>query len=939
MRSVFTTILANPLGLFGAILATVSFAASTLFLILQILREEPNPYQGILAYGVFPAFLFLGLFLTAVGGIVERRRKRRGFPIVDLNDPRQRRKLFVVAVAASIFAMLSVIGGYQAFEFTESVTFCGEVCHQVMEPEHTAYLNSPHARVTCVECHVGSGAQWFVKAKISGLYQVYAVLANTYPRPIPTPIEDLRPAQDTCGRCHWPDKFWGAQLAQKTHFSFDVTNTRKEVLMLVKTGGGGSAHGPSEGIHWHMNIANRIDYIHTDPRRMDIAWVRVTRPDGTTKEYVNSENPLDPRSPPEHPMRRMDCMDCHNRPSHTYLSPSEVVDKLLALGRIDARIPFLKTEATEVLAAEYETREEASRGIADGLVRRYQEKHPEAARRFRREIDAAIPELEALYRQNFFPEMKVRWSAYPSHISHKEFPGCFRCHTEEMRDEEGTSLSSDCTLCHTFVARGVDGASFEPLPADPSLYHPWGQAGAHASMKCWSCHTGAASPYGTCGSCHEIDPKAPMSFSCATCHQASRAGEAMDCSRCHAVGGSRLHAMASHRTCADCHEAHAWRPEDPRDCTRACHSELAPTHYPDGPCASCHDFKGVTSGFGTAPLPPSVRPQLGGGPVAPPHAPAGGAEETPGTAGKYAGKGCLEAGCHLDMLARPVVHGPVASASCDRCHRKTSDEEHRFELLVAEEDVCVTCHVLPGPAKLLHKPYEQKACLSCHDPHGGADGALLVEESLEATCLQCHARPQGTLHAPVEEGKCSACHRAHESDEPKLLSAPEKDLCTGCHADVKDRIADAAMVHKPVANGCAGCHVGHSSPNHALLARSYPPELYAPFTDDAYALCSSPGCHVREIIEAPRTRLTQFRDGDRNLHHVHVRRDEKGRTCRACHESHAADGPKLMRESIPFGPGGWPLPIGFRPTPTGGACASGCHQALSYDRENPVSES
>ena len=170
-----------------------------------------------------------------------------------------------------IFGLVSAVGSYKAYEFTDSVDFCGQLCHSVMNPEFVAYQASPHARVACVDCHVGSGASWYVKSKLSGIRQVYYTARGTYPRPIPTPVHNLRPAADTCEQCHWPKKFWGAQLKTFTHYGSDEQNTPRVIRMLIKTGGGDPSLGQSgEGIHWHMNINNKITYFASDEQRQVI---------------------------------------------------------------------------------------------------------------------------------------------------------------------------------------------------------------------------------------------------------------------------------------------------------------------------------------------------------------------------------------------------------------------------------------------------------------------------------------------------------------------------------------------------------------------------------------------------------------------------------------------------------------------------------------------
>ncbi len=251
-----------------------------------------------------------------------------------------------------MFVVVSAAGSYKAYEFTESTSFCGQLCHTVMIPEYTAYQLSPHARVACAECHVGAGATWFVKSKLSGSRQVFATIFNTYPRPIPSPVRNLRPAQETCEQCHWPKKFYGGQLKVFSHYASDEKNTLRQVRMLIKTGGGDPATGAPEGIHWHMNIGNKIDYVAADDKRQVIPYIHVEDLQGRVTEYYAKDSTLNKDQIAKAPRHHMDCVDCHNRPTHIYVPPDQSVDQALLARRIDASLPFIKQEAVTVLAGD-----------------------------------------------------------------------------------------------------------------------------------------------------------------------------------------------------------------------------------------------------------------------------------------------------------------------------------------------------------------------------------------------------------------------------------------------------------------------------------------------------------------------------------------------------------------------------------------------------------
>src|ERR1700747_3563416 len=330
----------NPISLVGLVLAIVAFGNFLFLFFIDLSSEHPSLYVGTLAYMVAPAFLIVGLALVPFG-VWYDRRKRRQHPSeairylhVDFNDPSQRGALTFIFTFLVAFIGLNVVGSYQAYEFTDSVQFCGQLCHSVMAPEFTAYQLSPHARVACVDFHVGAGATWYVKSKLSGARQVIATAFNTYPRPIPTPVHNLRPAAQTCEQCHWPKKFYGAQLKVFTHFASDEKNTPRQIRMLINVGGGDPATGAPEGIHWHMNISNEITYIAADDKRQVIPYVHVKDLQGRVTEYMEKDSTPKPEQVQNLPKHRMDCVDCHNRPTHIYVPPDKAVDESLLAGRI-----------------------------------------------------------------------------------------------------------------------------------------------------------------------------------------------------------------------------------------------------------------------------------------------------------------------------------------------------------------------------------------------------------------------------------------------------------------------------------------------------------------------------------------------------------------------------------------------------------------------------
>src|SRR5208283_3719855 len=489
----------NPISLIGLALAGVAFANIVLLVLIDLLANHPSPYIGNLAYMVAPGILVFGLILIPIGMIVERRRRLRtvGVPFhfarLDLNNPAQRSTVAFVLSFVVIFSLISAVGSYQAYEFTDSVDFCGQLCHTVMHPEFVAYQASPHARVACVDCHVGSGASWYVKSKLSGMRQVYYTLRGTYPRPIPTPVENLRPAQQTCEQCHWPKKFWGAQLKTFTHYGDDEQNTPRVLRMLIKVGGGDPRLGQAgEGIHWHMNISNKITYFATDEQREVIPWVRIEDHTGRVTEYVVKDGAPTQAQIDNAEKRRMDCIDCHNRPTHIYVPPDVSVDQAISGLSLDATLPFIKQQGVEVLTADYKTSDEAQNAIATKITKFYQDKYPQIASAKADSIKGAVVELQRIYSTTFFPYMKVSWKTHPNNIGHMYYQGCFRCHDGNHVSKQGKVISKDCNSCHTVIEQQESGTQIASLPTQP-FKHPV-DIGDLTAVNCSDCHSGGAGP-------------------------------------------------------------------------------------------------------------------------------------------------------------------------------------------------------------------------------------------------------------------------------------------------------------------------------------------------------------------------------------------------------------------------------------------------------------
>ncbi len=487
----------NWLTIIGAIIAGINLLLIILLFIISTIFDKGSTNLGLFIYIILPGFLVMGLLLIPIGMIRERKRIHKAgwdstgkLPKIDLNDPRHRNAFVIFTITTIIVLFLSTMGSFEAFHITESVEFCGTLCHEVMEPEHVAYQNSPHANVLCVECHVGSGASWYVKSKLSGLHQIYAVTTNSFKRPIETPLHDLRPARETCEKCHWPQKFYARTLWTNKYFLTDSLNTEWDVILQMKTGPEYSGLGLREGIHWHINPDINIDYISNDDKRETISYVRYTnKSTGVVTIYKDEENPVTDSTILAATTRTMDCIDCHNRPSHNYNSPNVYFDKIMLTGAVSNKIPFFKKVVMDVLSQTFNTKDSAMLMIENGIVDFYKQEYPEYYGRNVKFIRESIDAVKEAYSKNTFPEMKVSYDHYPEHIGHLETNGCFRCHNNTFKAENGRIISKDCKLCHTIVGQGSPGMmEYTSIRENLEFKHPVDIGTAWMDANCSDCH-------------------------------------------------------------------------------------------------------------------------------------------------------------------------------------------------------------------------------------------------------------------------------------------------------------------------------------------------------------------------------------------------------------------------------------------------------------------
>jgi len=451
-RNFLASITRNAISLIGTALAVASLVLIASLFTMEQVGFEGGPYLGILTYLILPMIFVVGLILIPIGAVLWRRKMNRMpggddtplLPIFDLNVPNTRRWLLIFLGATMVNIIILASATYKGVEVMESVEFCGLACHSVMEPEHTAHQRSPHSRVACADCHIGPGADWFVKSKLDGAWQLVSVALDLHPRPIPTPLHDLRPARDTCEQCHWPTKFVGDKLRVIKHYEEDETNTELTTALLLRVGGANGTE--SSGIHWHVDPGVAIRY-RSDATREEIYEVEFTDSDDTVINYVDRNAPEEGGN-----WRTMDCVDCHNRPSHIYRPAASEIDRVISEGLIDRSLPFVKRESLRIIDAEYASQEEARTVISEELQKFYAENYPQLATERADAISTAAEALGDIYSTNVFPTMNVWWDTYPNHIGHKQSPGCSRCHTRKMRTADRKSISGDCDVCHVLLA-------------------------------------------------------------------------------------------------------------------------------------------------------------------------------------------------------------------------------------------------------------------------------------------------------------------------------------------------------------------------------------------------------------------------------------------------------------------------------------------------------
>jgi len=442
----------NPISLAGGAITSAAGVTMIGYWLMELFgRPNSNPYLGIIFFLILPALFVFGLLLIPVGVFARRKKLELAgqipaeFPKIDLNDRIFRHGLDIVLIATIVNLLVVSMASYRGAAYMDSPQFCGASCH-VMHPEYTAYKVSAHSHVACVECHIGAGAESYFKAKVNGTKQLVEVSFNRYPKPIPSPVLNLRPAREICESCHTPAKFVGEKLLVKPGFADDEKNTETESVVVLHLGGIDSLSHLTgiHGVHF-----GHIEYIATDPTRTTILWAERTYADGSKTAFGTSSLK---GTVPEGERRVMDCIDCHNRAAHTMQTAEDALNRAMAEGAISPELPWVHKKGLALLKADYATEAEARVKIPAQLTQFYREEHPDVLAAHPDLVKAAGQGLVYVFTTNSFPDMKVTWGTHPNHIGHMSYPGCFRCHDGDHVAKDGKALTQDCTACHNLLA-------------------------------------------------------------------------------------------------------------------------------------------------------------------------------------------------------------------------------------------------------------------------------------------------------------------------------------------------------------------------------------------------------------------------------------------------------------------------------------------------------
>ncbi len=504
LKKLFPQTFYNPLSLVGAVVFFFNIGLMIFLAVVEMFSKHPRPYADIIIFMVLPLIVSSGLVLIVVGIVRERRRLRAGgvtetrLLTLDFNNPKHRTLVLVFSCGFVIMSLLYAFAGFKTYEYTESDTFCGVLCHSsgqsLHQAENNSYSFSPHAKIGCSTCHVGSGVQYFVLYKVRGMRQLFNLITGQVPRPIHASLSGLRPAQAVCESCHGPKYQFYERLEARQFFLSDTGNTPWKLDLLLKMGTAGLKTDRPPKMHWHSSTTEEIIYDASDQKGVDIPWIHVKRHDGKVRTYRTGGTSAGAPEPKDDLKRRMDCIDCHNRAGHPFKHPSDSLNALLSIGLVDPALPDIKTIAVKALGGEYRNSNEGKEAIRKTITDFYRTNHPSIVEAQKQTIDRAITALQRTYENNYDPLMKVSWKNFPSNRGHRHAPGCFRCHDGKHVSEDGAVLSKDCNLCHVLLEHQVSGEAGDKSATIRQIKypHPVDIGDSYLTMNCSDCHGAAA---------------------------------------------------------------------------------------------------------------------------------------------------------------------------------------------------------------------------------------------------------------------------------------------------------------------------------------------------------------------------------------------------------------------------------------------------------------
>jgi hypothetical protein len=444
----FSALARHPLAIVGAIITTSSAVVFITLTIAVLAGMLTNPYAGLVVFIAIPAAFLFGLVLIPWGMWIERRRLLRDptavaeWPVVDFRRTNVRRSALLVVLLTVVNVIIVLLAGYGSLHAMDSPGFCGQTCHTPMHPQFQSWQGGAHAGIACVECHIGEGASAFVHAKLAGVRQLVLVTKDAYARPIPAGTQIPSGEQaEMCRRCHRPERVIGDHVRVIREYADDEANTESITTLQLHMN---ATSESARAIHWHANRAVHIEYVATDADRQTIPYVRVRYANGQVKEFVAKDAPADAVQRGER--RIMECTDCHNSVGHPIMATAEqAVDRAIAAAMVSHDLPYVKRESVRLLKASYESQENASRAIDEGLRTFYRTQGGPVDQGT---LNKTVTAVKEIYRRNVFPSMKVTWGTYPDNKGHITSNGCFRCHDDSHTAKDGSAISGDCEFCH-----------------------------------------------------------------------------------------------------------------------------------------------------------------------------------------------------------------------------------------------------------------------------------------------------------------------------------------------------------------------------------------------------------------------------------------------------------------------------------------------------------